>query len=882
MAETVIPEDIDDPSTTLPEDSAPAILPPALDGDKLEIGERSIRTVQQAVSICESSEANNKSRAYRAYVIQQVNDGAAPNSFAAQLQRGKSWQNNFSTNWLAGLCQPLRMRLQDAVIKATTLTYSTIPDTSQNYSSKTDVLQQAQSNILRNWSDFSDFLSAVSGDVALQGYGYGVFLDPWTPFPTFFKLEDGRVPERSKMNPKELQWFTADWDYPVQDFILLFKDEEAATAAGYDIENCNEAAHKATIEAEAGNALTTKPRRFAEMITEGALGMSFAGGGQRIVKTWMFWNVEYDKKVSFWLIDRDSKKLLRFAYKAFKSMEDALQIFSFEGGNSCIHSSKGIGRVLINQALAIEKNRNRMFDSMAMASTLILKAGVAARNKLDITVNAPFVLIDENATVETQKFEANFDGYIAIDRFLTSAAQQAAGVWINDIINPTTGQSDKTATEAKIENARGQESAVMFVSRFMDKWHGLCGVSQRRAWSDDNLETALGLYKEILADPSAERQSLYEGHANADPGVLREIVAAYKKWPGGVDPTDEDATDMMLDEIAVWRDSPATLRAHILDARYDAGVGQIYIENMKAPNPGIDQVELLKLRTQQVAGEQYAGKILIPSPNQTIVAEATRQQLGENADMQILQVQVPVSPRDNWQVHGTTVIKALQQLTANPPLPLTKYAELLADHLGQHLQQAMQAGQSGNETFKQMDEFYKGYTNDIKQVVVMRAHANAAQQALIAHHGPGGPGAGMVPGAPPAQPQGQPSGSAGGGIPPNLKEFVNVAFKDLPLDAQQAFIQSIGLPPSDILAKAIKEAMQVPSQPVLDAAQTQAGIQQTQAGIAQGQQQTALQAQGQQQDHARQVVGLQLQAQDQQAQQAAQAQAPTGDASPSQ
>lgn len=863
----------EDPTSTQAQDAESAINAPDLDGDVLDTEARSISNVAQAAGICSDSEAKNRARAQRAFIVQQVADGAAPYSFAARLQTAKSWMNNFSTNWLAGLNQPLRMRLQNAVVTADVLTYSQLPDTVDDWSEKTDLLQMGQSNVLRNWDNFSDFLSAVSGDTALQGYCYAVFLDPWTPFPTFFKLEDARVPERSKMNPSELQWFCADWDYPVQDFIALFKDEEAAEAAGYNVENCNEAANKATVDQESNQANINKPRRFAEMITEGAIGVGYGGGGQRIVKCWLFWSVEYDGKVTIWLIDRDTKKLLRLAVKEFPSMGDVLQIFSFEGGNSCIHSSKGIGRVLINQALAIEKNRCRMFDSMGLASFLILQADVAARNRLDISINAPFVLIDSNAKVQPQTFQSGWEGYIAIDRFLTSAAQQAAGVWINDIINPATSQGDKTATEAKIENARGQESAVMFISRFMDKWHGLCGVSQRRAWSDDNLQTALGIFRKILDDPSKDRQALYQNHVNVDAGTLREIVGVFKKWPGGVDPDNKDATAATLDEIAVWRDSPAAIRAHVLDNRYDQGIQQIYAEQGKGANPGIDQVELLKLRTQQVAGEQYAKRILIPTPSQTVTAEAARAQEIENATMSILQQAVPVSPRDNWQVHGQVVITALQQLTANPPPTALKYTELLADHLGQHLQQAMTGGQAGNELFKQMDEFYKAFTKDIKAVVVMRAHAQTAAKAIAQHLGPAGAGAGQTaaalgqaPGIG-AQPDPGPAGAAPAAVAPpmDLKEYVNVAFKDLDPFSQQQFLQMIGLPPSPILAKEIAAAMAVPAQATQDAAKTAAQIQQ-------GQQQTALQAQGQQADSAQQAAQLQLQAQAQATASAAQPQ----------
>lgn len=711
-----------------------AILAPPMRGKRLDISAPSVRDVKQASAICAATEANNRQRAYRASVVQQVYDGAAPNSFSAKLAQGKAWQNNFSTNWLAGIVQPLHMRLQNAVVTSETLTYSTMPDTIENYEQKTELLQQAQSNVLRNWDDFSDYLSAVAVDTSLQGYCFGVFLDPITPFPTFFKLEDCRVPEKSKMNPARLQYLCADWDYPVQDFIELFRDEEAAQANGYNIKECEAAANRASVEAEGTSGATTnKPRRFAEMVNEGGVGYGYNGGGARVVKTWLFWNVEYDGKVTFWLIDRQSKTELRRAERIYDSMADVVQLFSFEGGNSCIHSSKGVGRVLINQALALEKNRNRMLDNMGLESMMVLQAGAAARQKLDVSVNAPFVLIDDSAKISPEKFAVSSDGYIGIDRFLTSAAQQAAGVWINDIINPANNKSDKTATEARIENSRGQESAAMFISRFLDKWHGMVATSQRRAWADDNLDAALDVYGRILENPRAERASLYAGHACCEPNVLREIVAVLKKWPGGVDPRDAEGTANWKAEIAVWRESPATLRAHILDEKFDAGVQQLYGEQAQAKNPGIDQAKLLAKRTRALVGHQYAAELVIPSPDETLVAEATRAQLGENADMMVLAQPVPVSPRDNWKVHGRVCVQALQQMTADLPPEKAGYAQLILGHLGAHLDVAMAAGESGNEDYRQLYEFAQAYQKQFQQVQEIRAHAAAAQAAVVQH-----------------------------------------------------------------------------------------------------------------------------------------------------
>ena len=54
------------------------------------------------------------------------------------------------------------------------------------------------------------------------------------------------------------------------------------------------------------DATTTQYRKWADMINEGTLGLSYTNTGERVVKVFLLFNREYDGQVSMWMIDRDT------------------------------------------------------------------------------------------------------------------------------------------------------------------------------------------------------------------------------------------------------------------------------------------------------------------------------------------------------------------------------------------------------------------------------------------------------------------------------------------------------------------------------------------------------------------------------------------------
>ncbi len=355
--------------------NAPKPLP---DG-QLDLAAPTIASFADAHNICAGLERQNSTRAVRSGIIQQVYDLAPPRNFGEKLMKAKAWQANFSTGWLAGIVDRNKMRLSSGIVRSPILTHSSVGENFPNNQQVTEALRGMITALYRDWSGFSNFLNAIAGENSLQGYVLPIFLDPWTWKPTFFKQEKTNVPEGSELDASGLQLLSVTYDYPLQTFLrTVFSDPAAAESAGYDIKNCQYAAENAPLASpmKDGSSITN-PRALQDMLTQGATGATYGNQGQRVVRTYLLFSVEYDGKVSLWMTNRDADtnahRGLRHVRGLFASMEAVTAIFSFDSGNTTIHGSKGIGRKLINQALALERTRNQLLDNAFLSSTLAAK-----------------------------------------------------------------------------------------------------------------------------------------------------------------------------------------------------------------------------------------------------------------------------------------------------------------------------------------------------------------------------------------------------------------------------------------------------------------------------------------------------------------------------
>ena len=705
--------DVKNPAGVIPSAGQATIDAPDLDKDgSLALDGLSVKTAVHAYEICTAAEQANRMRSMRTADLQSIYDGAPPGSTSDAQNKGKAWQSNFSTRCLAGLVDPAVMRAVQAVNGQVYLTKSALPHSAKEWKSKSDFFQSTTTRFIRAWDGFSDFISKLANENFLHGYAYAAWMDSETWKPTYYKQENFYVPEESDQHAGDLQFCIAKHDYPLHEFIDLFQDEQASEDAGYDIENCVYAANHANIKNPREDAQVTQFRKFAEMISEGSLGLTYTKVGQRIVKVWMLWNKEYNGEVSFWLLDRDSGKLLRYVNKEYKNMTEVVNVFTLESGNGHIHSSKGLGRKVAGLVVAIEKARNASMDASVIGGMLMLRVPSKDRAKLAPVIMGPYMVFDKEIDIEQNRMQVNGDEFLKIDRMMNSWAQQSTGSYISAMVSPD--GSRKTATEASIDSTREQEQGDAVRSRWIDQFAKMVNQMQTRAYSDAAISKAIKEFEK--ATKQADYQKPKEGEIEAEVVALLELLSF----------------GLTEDEIKYLRKAPSSGLATIEDALLGVGIGKVALAYTN--NPNVDQVELLKRNIESMAGPEAAKSLVVPDLDQTIVAEATRMQLWEATTMAQLNVPVPVSPRDNHMVHAKTVqalITATFPVLSKNPTPdpkLMKGLELGANHLADHLGAMKNAGVTGPE-FNELEAFHRQFTEDFKKVIQLQAAAQAGTEA---------------------------------------------------------------------------------------------------------------------------------------------------------
>jgi hypothetical protein len=682
---------------------------------KLDLEMGSIRDAEQAWALCKSTEQANKLRSERATMMELQYSGQPPFSPSGKINQAESWQSNVNTGILQGIVDQKTLQFTDAITDEIYLTRSALPTTWPDWKSKSDKFDIHTTRLIQGWQNYDTFVPNSAKENVLHGYGFAVFLDPRTWKPRFFKQDVAYVPDESPQWAGDLQFFVIRHDYLLHEFLDLFRDEEAAKAMGYNIENCVNAAAHSVVKDPKEDAVVNNFRKYADFIQDGALGITYAASGPRVVKTYLLWNREYDGQVSFWIIARDDGKLLRFAPKIYKQFQDVVTLFSFQPGNGHLHSSKGLGRMLIGNVVVAEKMRNKSFDETFMASMLLLRASSKDKNKLQPVVQAPFIVVDNSIEISATKMPANADNYVKMGEQIIGFIEQAAGAYINS--TTTEGGQPQTATQVQTDATLAKQVEDITKARWRNQFMGLVQTMQIRANSDENLAEAQQMFMRIGAGEQ-ETEEFYDG-VIGDRDCIQYIVNMLKDG-------------LSVEDIRILRRAPAKGYAHTDDAITSQGI--LAVKKAYTGNPNVDQVEMDKRVVEALAGPDAAGALIINKPDQTVVAEASRMQQSESAVMEQLLQPVAVSPRDNHLIHGEVCMGFLQILgpqisQLGAPDAAFKQAELNLNHLGSHLQNYLEkGGVTQDAQYKKLNDFYNTFKQQLTQAVQIHETQKVAAQ----------------------------------------------------------------------------------------------------------------------------------------------------------
>lgn len=669
--------------------------------EAVKVTQRAIIDGEQAWRVfSEIEKANQERNDTDAIIWNKYNDGQ-PFDPQALAGAGQSNRYNFPTGFMSSIVDRVTPVPVSIIDSARYLTSATLCNT--NYETgevdptkgtKTGILREKVTKYIRRWPDWKTFCTGLCQELVLIGRCFAVFLDPYTPWPKFFRTDQAFLPNGTGEHSRTVQFLVAKQDLLVHELVNFVRNKDAAAKAGWNIKNAVMAINEA-LPKNSPSVNDDGNRSFEDCIREGNKGASFAGASviriAHVLAVEATDTIGKDNPVTHFVLYRDKEhEVLFHKNDRFDKVENALSLFTLEPGNGKFYGSKGLGRKLINKHLAIERARNRMFDQLEMSGLVIIKTTAANAPQVQAKVRHPFIVVTSDGEFAEQEIQANVKAYLDADAKMMDLAQQRVGQYLPNQLTNNVGEREKTAKEVTVDYQREAEAKVAFLSRFWGQFADLVSAMQRK-----------------LLDPKTTDKAAKELQAELlMSGISREEMKEFANAPAAE--VIQDLTQIQNQQILM--------------------VAQAY-----AQDPDINTRELKIRAISAMASPAIAEALVLPPKDvQANVVEAAREQMIETEAIQSGSPGMPVSPRDNHKVHLDIILPDLLQGVGNAgkvgidPPGLGKLAAGLT-HAQAHLQAWMGAG-APKKLLKPYETAIKQIDDALKKLSINVAKGMAEQQ----------------------------------------------------------------------------------------------------------------------------------------------------------
>jgi hypothetical protein len=796
---------------------------PVFAKNSTEVVNKPISNAQQAFEVFSRLQRDNQARANRNKLIADAYNGSNPFDQKKLDANAQGWRANFSTLVLATFVDRVTPRLTDAVHGMKYLTASELPDSFVDSTNKTQKFRERTTEQIRSWNGWIDHVEQIATENVLFGYTGAVQMDSYEWRPKTFRQEDLLFDEQAPQLADKLPVFIVKANYYIHECVEMIEDVATAEKAGYNVENIKLAIEKA---APPYDSFVYNPRQLSDMVREGNLYYSFHRSSKMIETAHVFVRC-YDGTVDHWWVDRNGSKRssqkptrrqdsrpkprtdsngdepqrtdqdpyeLFYGEEVAHSMEDVITLFSFQAGNHRLFGSRGIGRLLYNISLAVEKVRMSFIDAMYISGLLVGQAEESIIGRLQPHVRSPFLIIPEGFSLLMQQFRVDINNWLGLDNKLTNTAEIIAGAFLPDQQQiQNNGQMIQTATKESIDAVKEEEVKQGMMNRWWVQFTQGVSSIQRRIYSKTNLRAALKQRKARLKAADNGKtliaSELYTQMMEVDPDTEKQFVKAPDL--DQADPVSVETIIALMDdglsiqEIIILAHEPATEFTSSAGAQDDMMFLQFY--QLARGNPNFDQSKLDEMAGNRMIGFKTTKEIYVPQPAQTSDIEAQRAQQLEWTTM-LGGIGVQVSQRDPHMQHFQTIIPAVadhlkiasQMPPVQVPKDLMQACKLGATHAEAHIQAMMQQGANKRQLrpqILQMKDLEKMLNELIQKIT--QAEMMAAQMQMMAQQNAGLAGMAQPPGpggSPQVGPMGIPLGNnaaglggpGAGGPPPGL------------------------------------------------------------------------------------------------------------------
>lgn len=749
----------------------------------------------QAYSLFLRFKKQNRARAARNKIIADVYNGSPPYVQKELEDQGQGWRSNMSTQFLSSIVDRVCPRFIDAVHDIKYLTAAELPDTYDDFQNKSELFQQKTTELIRKWESWTDFVQRLATENVLMGYTAAFSIDEHNWRPRCFRQEQVYFDEQVAQDVHRLDCFCIEQDFYIHELVSLLEEPETSEKAGFNIENLKSAIEHAMPPRE---DIPSDPRQLSDMAREASLFFSWHRTSKMIQTVHVFIRT-YTGGIDHWWVNRSASVIgaeaapiaddslgggqeLFYGEDVSERMEDIITLFTFQPGNDRLFGSKGLGRLLVNLSIAIERERNLYFDQQYISGLLIGTAEEKDIPFLQPKVVAPFLILPKGFELMATQMQFNPETFTGLDNKLTSNAEVIAGTFMPQQVQ-SNGQSAQTATEATIDATREEEIRQGILNRWWNQFTHLVSQLQRRIYTPLNIRAA-------LAYVEARDEALTTGLKLVDESLMALLLkidpAAEERYTAAppLGRADGEAVTVISELLdAGLAAEEILLLAHTPATEYNFNVGAIEDSKLlqfamaAEGNPYWNQPKLNFEAGAALIGYRRAKDLFAGDPSMSTNLEQQRAQYSEWTDMTQGQA-MPVSDRDDHIQHLTAlnqkVMGSINTMRSIPP-QLIPEQELNTMKLGLlHGQAHMEAenkkssgvaaGGRGKRT-KQLQPLAEQLTQAnqaFEQILNNRSKAQAA--AAAAGSGPQPPAfTGPQAAQPPVPPHA--AGLGGGGAP---------------------------------------------------------------------------------------------------------------------
>lgn len=617
--------------------------------------QKAISSARQALAIAQKLAYNDIQRDQRRARVLAAFNGASPYSESDLIAKAQAYRYNVSFGFMEGVIGRAVVPYNELTINISDLTEikANLPD------EKLKTIQVEFGKIMDKWGKWPKFVTRLNQDLVLNGYNSVIFPDYYTPFPTFVEQKHGFVDEGSPNDVNDLEVYVWRKEYMIHELYSKISDDSIATKAGWNVPNVKDALTQAVPESIWNRNLTTSGQWTAieQAIREGSLYVSMVGA--KMITTYHVFAVELSGKVTHYIVLDDGIRLndtgsnlrqdgpeLFKKEEQFESLQDILVYFDMETGDGTWHGSKGVGQRVFNTHKANDKMMNSALDTTFTAGLTMLQPGdQVQQEELTLSVIGPFAVIPNGIAINPQTLPNLNATFFQMQALLAGTSEQRVGDVVPQSQSVLTNR-DETATAAKLKAGRQELITRGNLKRYIDPISQVMSIIVRRLLKPNSPNAYAKEFQKELKRQGLTEDDLKEIRGARNTGKIEDILG-----------NTAQATQVIFTEFR--------------------------------GDPDIDQEKLKFKRIASVLDADAADELILTDEDQTKKIESARQQEIELTTI-MSGKPVPVSPRDNHQVHIEVVLQDVgKKVTAqasnfNPDEIPTLKIEVAhaAEHLG--------------------------------------------------------------------------------------------------------------------------------------------------------------------------------------------------------